>query len=70
MRGRDGAILARLGIGEGETLPWREVKARIAGAIGPQELQELCALCPWLSYGYCLQGLRRLHAAATGASGR
>ncbi len=70
MQGRDGAVLARLGIGEGETLPWREVKARIAGVLGPQELQELCASCPWLSYGYCLQGLRRLQAAATGAAGR
>jgi len=60
MQGRDRAVLARLGIQEGQTLPWREIKGRIISSLQAEDLQALCTPCPWLPYGYCLEGLRHL----------
>jgi len=57
---QDRDVLARLGIAEGETLPWAEIVARITRSVAPEDLDSICGACPWLPLGHCSEGLRRL----------
>jgi hypothetical protein len=57
---QDRDVLARLRIADGETLPWAEIVARIAGSVAPQDLDSICGACPWLPLGHCQAGLERL----------
>ncbi len=57
---QDRDVLARLGIADGETLPWSEIVARIARSVAPEDLASICGSCPWLPLGHCADGLRRL----------
>jgi hypothetical protein len=59
---RDDGVLARLGLQTGETRPWREVERLLARRFVPADIPRLCCTCPWLSYGVCEEGIRRIRA--------
>ena len=57
---QDRDVLKRLAIGDGETLPWGEIHARIARSVAPEDLDSICGACPWLPLGHCSEGLDKL----------
>jgi hypothetical protein len=57
---QDRDVMARLGIGAGETLPWGAILDRIRENVAPDDLDGICGTCPWLPLGHCKEGLRRL----------
>ena len=57
---QDRDVSGRLGIADGETLPWAEIAARIARSVAPEDLDSICGACPWLALGHCRDGLRKL----------
>ncbi len=60
MKQQDRAVMARLGITEGETLPWGEILCRIAARVEGGDLDEICGACPWLPLRYCREGIDAL----------
>ncbi len=60
MRAQDEAVLARLWLTAGDVLPWSRVLQRIARHVGGGDLPSLCTTCPWLSLGWCAEGLDEL----------
>lgn len=60
MQRQDREVIARLGIAEGEILPWGEILHRIAAQIEGGDLDAICGSCPWLPLGYCKQGVDAL----------
>lgn len=60
MRAQDQDVMARLGIAEGERVPWREILDRIAKRVKGDDLAAVCGNCPWLPLGYCKEGIDRL----------
>lgn len=60
MKIQDREVLARLGIAEGEVLPWKEILHRIAARMEGSDLDEICGACPWLPLGYCREGIDQL----------
>ena len=67
---QDRDVLHRLGIADGETLTWDAILERIRGAVGPDDLDQICGACPWLPLGHCKGGLRRLTAEGAEATQR
>jgi len=61
---QDRDVLRRLGLAAGQRVAWREVLARIRGAVAPDDLDGICGACPWLPLGHCKEGLARLRATA------
>lgn len=57
---QDREVMGRLGIAEGEVLPWGEILLRISKAVTGESLQEICGGCRWLPLGYCREGIDRL----------
>ncbi|MFB9329119.1 DUF1284 domain-containing protein [Paenibacillus aurantiacus] len=55
---RDALILAKLGLAIGQRLAWSEILARVAATVKPEDLNRICATCPWLGYGVCQEGVR------------
>ncbi|MFC4101962.1 DUF1284 domain-containing protein [Paenibacillus xanthanilyticus] len=55
---RDALILATLGVAVGQRLAWSEILARVAASVKPEDLNRICATCPWLGYGVCQEGVR------------
>lgn len=60
MNRQDQAVMARLGIAEGEILSWGEILRRIAARIEGGDLDAICGACPWLPLGYCREGIDAL----------
>lgn len=60
MKRQDQAVMSRLGIAEGELLPWGEILHRIAAHIEGGDLDAICGHCPWLPLGYCREGIDAL----------
>ncbi len=60
MQRQDRAVMARLGIVEGEILPWGEILRRIAARAEGADLDAICGACPWLPLGYCREGIDAL----------
>jgi len=60
MKRQDQEVMLRLGIAEGEVLPWEEVLHRIAGGVEGGDLDAICGGCPWLPLGYCREGVDAL----------
>lgn len=54
----DEAILLKLGLAPGNRGSWREMCSRIADKVVPADISQLCATCPWESYGVCQEGVR------------
>lgn len=63
MQAKVDAIEARharaLGIAPDEVLRWGELLDRVRELVAPDDLDHLCAGCPWLSAGMCKQALVR-----------
>jgi hypothetical protein len=57
---QDRDVMARLGVEEGSSLPWRALVDRIAARVAPDDLDAICGSCPWLPLGVCKDGLRKL----------
>ena len=60
---QDRDVMRRLGIDEGAALAWSDIVSRIARSVAPDDLDEICGACPWLSLGVCKQGIARLNEA-------
>jgi hypothetical protein len=60
MRAQDLDVIARLGLLEGRTYPWREILARVAVRLRGADLPGICTTCPWLSLGWCAEGIERV----------
>ncbi|WP_308660914.1 DUF1284 domain-containing protein [Alicyclobacillus sp. SP_1] len=58
---RDRAILEKLDLRVGTTLPWSDILRRISSHIHSTQLPAICSTCPWLSYGTCQRGLQRVN---------
>lgn len=59
----DEQVLHRLSLEPSTGLSWTEVLQRLKDNIEPEDLWNICAGCPWLSYNYCVEGLRNLKAS-------
>ena len=57
---QDRDVMSRLEITAGATLTWGEIVSRIAAAVQPDDLDDICGTCPWLPLGHCKAGLRSL----------
>ena len=64
---QDRDVLHRLGIADGEVLSWNAILERIRGAVGPEDLDDICGACPWLPLGHCKEGLSKLTQSRRGA---
>lgn len=62
VRAQDVEVLRRLGCEEGEIRSWGAVTRRIAAAVRGSDLKGLCGACPWLSLGWCAEGIDALAA--------
>jgi len=65
---RDRRVIAGVGLQVGDVRAWGDLRRRLGEAFAPQDLDDLCATCPWLPLGYCQEGLRRLREG--GGEGR
>jgi hypothetical protein len=59
---RDAAVLKQLGLEPGLQTTWREVEQGLAKRFVPADIPRLCSTCPWLGYGVCEDGIRRIRA--------
>lgn len=59
---RDQRILELLALQHGDTLAWGAVLERVGLSLAPEDLNEICATCPWLSYGLCQEGVGLVRA--------
>ncbi|MBX6352957.1 MAG: DUF1284 domain-containing protein [Thermoflavifilum sp.] len=59
---RDAAVLRRLGLRVGGVVAWGEIERRLAAQFVPEDIPRLCCTCPWLAYGVCEDGVRRIRA--------
>ena len=67
MRTQDEEVIARLGLLAGRTYRWREILSRVAERVRGTDLPGLCTTCPWLSLGWCAEGIERVRAGAVAA---
>lgn len=56
-RHKDATILSLLSLQPEDRLEPDEIYLRVAEAITPENLSNICARCRWLSLGYCAEGL-------------
>jgi hypothetical protein len=68
MRAQDEDVLRRLWLTPGDVLPWHRVLERIARSVRGDDLPAICTTCPWLSLGWCAEGIEALRAPATPSS--
>jgi hypothetical protein len=64
MRAQDQDVLHRLWLAPGDVVPWHEVLRRIARSVRGDHLPAICTTCPWLSLGWCAEGIEALRAPA------
>lgn len=57
---QDKKILTYLGLAENERRSYAEILDLIKEKIAAHDLESLCQSCPWLSLGYCSQGIALL----------
>ncbi len=69
MRAQDEDVLRRLWLEPGQVLPWSQVLERIARSVKGADLPGICTTCPWLSLGWCAEGMEALRADVRGAGG-
>lgn len=68
MRAQDEDVAARLGLRAGDVVPWREIVARVAASVRGADLPTICTTCPWLSLGWCAEGVERVRAGPASAA--
>jgi hypothetical protein len=56
----DKQVLSKLGLYPGIELPWANVIQLIKTRIAPKDLLDICKYCPWLSFGYCSEGIEKM----------
>ena len=64
MRAQDEDVLRRLGLAAGGVYPWRVVLDRVRARVRGSDLPAICTTCPWLSLGWCAEGVDALRAPA------
>ena len=62
MRAQDEDVARRLGLHAGEIVPWSEILHRVRSRLRGPDLPAICTTCPWLSLGWCAEGIERVHA--------
>lgn len=62
IQGHDRRVLEHLGVTPGQALSVKELFQITRERVRPDDLDQLCATCPWLPYGVCKEGLQRLAA--------
>ena len=60
MQAQDRAVLARLGLQEGDHLTWTDILNRIGTSLTGASLTDICGPCQWHSLGYCRDGIEQL----------
>jgi hypothetical protein len=68
MRAQDLDVLHRLWLAPGDVVPWHEVLRRIVRSVRGDDLPTICTTCPWLSLGWCAEGIESLHAPAAAST--
>lgn len=68
MRAQDRAVAQRLGLAPGSVVAWRDILARVAASVRGTDLPGLCTTCPWLSLGWCAEGVDALRGAPSSAT--
>ncbi len=61
MRSQDEDVAKRLGLAAGDVVTWAEVLRRVARGVRGADLPSICTTCPWLSLGWCAEGIEALH---------
>lgn len=61
VRELDRRIMHHIGIAHGQVIDKSELVERTAARVRPEQLDELCRGCSWLSYGVCKDGVRLLN---------
>jgi len=62
---QDRDVMARLGLVVNETLTWGEILERVRTSIAPGDLDDICGTCPWLPFGHCKDGLKRIRSSTS-----
>jgi uncharacterized protein len=62
MRAQDEDVARRLGLRDGGVYAWTEILGRVARAVRGGDLPAICTTCPWLSLGWCAEGIEGLRA--------
>ncbi len=60
MRAQDQEVMRRLGLTERQVLPWSGILERIRTGVRGSDLPAICTTCPWLSLGWCAEGIDTL----------
>jgi uncharacterized protein len=60
VRQLDQNVMRKLGISHGDVWSKDELVIHTAKTVEPDDLDELCANCSWLSYGVCKAGIAKL----------
>jgi hypothetical protein len=60
MRAQDRDVLRRLGFRAGDEVAWGDVLSRIGSNVRGSDLPVICTTCPWLSLGWCAEGIDSL----------
>ena len=68
MRAQDEDVLVRLGLRAGDVLAWQDVLDRVRTRVRGADLPAICTTCPWLSLGWCAEGIERLRAVSAPAA--
>jgi uncharacterized protein len=63
MRAQDEDVARRLGLKDGGVYPWREILERVARSVRGADLPAICTTCPWLSLGWCAEGIEALRTS-------
>lgn len=59
---RDAAILEKLNLEIGQTLPWTDIEDLIKQNVVSGDILNLCSTCSWRSYGVCEEGIDEMKA--------
>jgi len=60
MRAHDEDVADRLALRPGDVVPWSVLLRRVAESIRGADLAAICTTCPWLSLGWCSEGVERV----------
>ena len=70
MRAQDEDVARRLGLTDGGIYAWSDVLDRIGRGVRSGDLPSICTTCPWLSLGWCAEGIDQVGRAVRPPGGR